>query len=206
MQHKSSKRIYDYWNDVRDGRFAPNRFEIEPVMISDLLPDVFILERGDSSSYRFRLAGTRLCEALGHELRGRNLLDYWNAEDLEAVRNLLHNVAKDGAGAVMEFTCANGDREQAAFEMIVLPLVHTGQTVSRMLGSVGALNQPYWLGSIESRQLNLTSFDLVWPDRQPTRSIALAEPPSPADPQTRTAPGERPHLRVLEGGLSTRSD
>ena len=206
MQHKSSKRIYDYWNKVRDGRFAPNRFEIEPVMISDLLPDVFILECGNSSTYRFRLAGTRLCEALGHELRGRNLLDYWNADDREAVRNLLHNVAKDGAGAVMEFTCRNGDREYAAFEMVVLPLVHTGQTVSRMLGSVGALKQPYWIGSIELRQLSLTSFDLVWPDRQPAQLIALEEPPVPADRQTQSAQGVRPHLRVLEGGLSTRSD
>ncbi len=206
MQHKSSKRIYDYWNMVRDGRFAPNRFEIEPVMISDLLPDVFILECGDSSTYRFRLAGTRLCEAMGHELRGRNLLDYWNTFDREAVQTLLHNVAKDGAGAIMEFTCSNGDREHAAFEMIVLPLVHSGQTISRMLGSVGALKQPYWLGSIELRQLNLTSFDLIWPDRRPAQPLALAEPRVLSDRKTQSVQRGRPHLRVLEGGLSTRSD
>lgn len=206
MQHKSSKRIYDYWNMVRDGRFAPNRFEIEPVMISDLLPDVFILECGNLSTYRFRLAGTRLCEAMGHELRGRNLLDYWNTFDREAVQTLLHNVAKDGAGAIMEFTCKYGDREPAAFEMIVLPLVHSGQTITRMLGSVGALKQPYWLGSIELRQLNLTSFDLIWPDTRPAQPLALAEPSILADRPTPSVQRGRPHLRVLEGGLSTRSD
>jgi len=206
MQHKSSKQIYDYWNMVRDGRFAPNRFEIEPVMISHLLPDVFILECADQSTYRFRLAGTRLCEALGHELRGRNLLDYWNADDREAVQNLLHNVAKDGAGAVMEFTCRNGDRELAAFEMLVLPLVHTAQKVTRMLGSVGALKEPYWLGSIELVELGLTTFDLIWPDMQPTQPLAPVEPALPAGRQTQSVQGARPRLRVFEGGLSTRSD
>lgn len=206
MQHNSSKKIYDYWDRVRDGRFAPSRFEIEPVMISDLLPDVFILECADSSSYRFRLAGTRLCEILGHELRSRNLLDYWNVDDRQAVQNLLHNVTKDGAGAIVEFSCQNGDREQAAFEMILLPLVHNGQTVTRMLGSVGALEHPYWLGSIELQRLNLTSFDLIWPDMRPTQPLALVEQPVAAEQQTQTMRDGRPRLRVLEGGLSTSSD
>ena len=106
----------------------------------------------------------------------------------------------------MDFTCGNGDREQASFEMIVLPLVHTGQKVSRMLGSVGAHNRPYWLGSIELGRLKLASFDLVWPGRQPAQPIALVEPSAPAERPTPSTPGERPNLRVLEGGLSTRSD
>lgn len=206
MQHNSSKQIYSYWNKVRDGRIAPNRFEIEPVMISDLLPDVFILEFGNSSIYRFRLAGTRLCENLGHELRGRNLLDYWNLNDREAVQNLLHNVEKDGAGAILEFTCKYGDREDATFEMTILPLVHNGQTVTRMLGSVGALYHPYWLGSIELHKLDLTSFDLIWPDRKPAQPLALVEPHVPADQQTRPIRDGRPKLRVLEGGLSASPD
>jgi len=206
MQHNSSKKIYEYWNEVRDGRIAPNRLEIEPAKIADVLLDVFILECHDISTYRFRLAGTRLCTALGHELRGRNLLDYWSGDDREAVQNLLHNVAKDGAGAVMEFTCSNGDRERAVFEMIVLPLVHNGRTVNRILGSVGALNLPYWLGSVELSQLHLTSFDLLWPNIQPAQPVALVETAVQADPNTPTVTDGRRRFHVVEGGLSTRSD
>ena len=206
MQHKSSEKLYDYWNEVRDGGFAPDRFEIEPVKIADILPDVFILECHDSSTYHFRLAGTRLCSALGHELRGYNMLDYWAGDDREAVQSLLHNVVKDGAGAVMELSCGNGDRERAVFEMILLPLVHRGRTVNRILGCAGALNLPYWLGSIELTELHLTSFELIWPAMTPTQQPSVM-PEEPAVLAYRNTPASvvmdrRKRFHVVEGGLS----
>jgi hypothetical protein len=206
MQHKSSNQLLRYWDTVRNGRFAPNRFEIEPSQISDILADVFILECGDVSIYRFRLAGTRVCTSLGHELHNRNLLDYFSGDDREAVQNLLHNVIKDGAGAVMEFECTNGDRERAVFEMLVLPLMHTEQKVTRIIGSMAALTQPYWLGTIELHQLKLMSFDLIWPNGVVTPIVPL-EPPVLLKPtQTRSADSARRGFRVLEGGLSNRND
>ena len=45
MQQKTTKVLYNYWNDVRDGRLAPRRFDIEPARISEVLPDTFMLER-----------------------------------------------------------------------------------------------------------------------------------------------------------------
>jgi hypothetical protein len=207
MKHKSSNELFEYWNKVRNGRFAPNRFDIEPVKLADILPDVFILECPDISTYRFRLAGTRICSTLGHEMRGKNLLDYWNGDDREAVHNLLHNVASDGAGALLEFECSNGDRERAVFEMLVLPLVHTGERVNRMLGSVGTLTRPYWTGTLELHHLKLISFDLIWPDTRPTMHEVLAEPPAVLTEalSSRTSDPRR-RFRVLEGGLSRRPD
>lgn len=207
MQHKSSNQLLKYWDTVRNGRFAPNRFEIEPAQISSILPDVFILECADVSTYRFRLAGTRVCTSLGHELRNCNLLDYFSGDDKQAVQNLLHNVVKDGAGAVMEFECTNGDRERAVFEMLVLPLLHSDQRVSRILGSISALIHPYWMGTIELRQLKLMSFDLIWPTGVVTAAEIRDEPPALLDTTpTRVVGDARRRFRVLEGGLSNRND
>lgn len=207
MQHKSSNQLLNYWDTVRNGRFAPNRFEIEPARISAILPDVFILECVDVSTYRFRLAGTRICTSLGHELRNGNLLDYFSGDDTQAVQNLLHNVVKDGAGAVMEFECANGDRERAVFEMLVLPLLHSDQKVSRILGSIAPLTHPYWLGTIELRQLKLMSFDLIWPNGLVTATEIPEEPPVLRDTTPAKIVGDgRRRFRVLEGGLSNRNN
>jgi hypothetical protein len=206
MKHKSNNQLFEHWNSLRDGRFAPNRFEIEPVTLAEILADVFILECPDISTYRFRLAGTRICTLLGHEMRGNNLLDYWTGDDREAVHNLLHNVASDGAGALIEFECTNEDRESAVFEMLVLPLVHTGETVNRMLGSIGALTQPYWTGTVEIRQMKLMSFNLIWPDMRPSLPPVHAQPPVFAETQSQIAGDARRRFRVLEGGLSRRTD
>ncbi len=206
MKHKSNNQLFEHWNSLRDGRFAPNRFEIEPVTLAEILADVFILECPDISTYRFRLAGTRICTLLGHEMRGNNLLDYWTGDDREAVHNLLHNVANDGAGALIEFECTNADRERAVFEMLVLPLVHTGESVNRMLGSIGALTRPYWTGTLDIRHLKLMSFNLIWPDKRPSLPPVHEQPAVLADTQTQIAGDPRQRFRVLEGGLSRRTD
>mgnify|MGYP002386686614 CR=1 FL=1 len=74
MKHKTSQSLYGYWNEVRRGRLAPRRFDIEPSRISQILPATFILERVESERYLFRLAGTRLCEIFAREFRGTNFV------------------------------------------------------------------------------------------------------------------------------------
>ncbi|MEO1694679.1 MAG: PAS domain-containing protein, partial [Pseudomonadota bacterium] len=47
MKHSTSHSLYAYWNEVRDGRPAPRRFEIEPSRIAHILSETLILERVD---------------------------------------------------------------------------------------------------------------------------------------------------------------
>lgn len=207
MQHPSSQQLFKYWDTVRSGRFAPNRFEIEPSGIPGILPDVFVVECPDTETCRFRLAGTRICASLGHELRGTNLLDYWSIEDREAVRNLLYNVAQDGAGATIVCRSANAQGDRVTFELLVLPLVHNSATVNRMLGSICALSDPYWLGTAQLRHLELVTFNLIWPDLRPNIPAAPQDaPPALADTAVEFTGDTRRRFRVVDGGLSQRPD
>src|SRR4051794_24073887 len=81
MKQKTLHTLYGYWNEVRAGRLAPQRLEIEPSRIAGILSDTFMLERIDAATYQFRLAGTRLCELFGSELRGKSFLDGWSELD-----------------------------------------------------------------------------------------------------------------------------
>ena len=85
----SLQTLYGYWNEVRAGRLAPQRLEIEPSSIAGILSETFMLERIDAAAYQFRLAGTRLCELFGSELRGKNFLDGWSDEDRRVARMAL---------------------------------------------------------------------------------------------------------------------
>ena len=76
MQQPTSRQLYAYWDHVRNGRVAPRRFEIEPSMIAAMLPETFIVEGTGALGYRFRLAGTRICEQFGREVRGADLLAF----------------------------------------------------------------------------------------------------------------------------------
>lgn len=202
MRQKTSQLLFQYWDQIRGGRFAPQRFEIEPAKIASLLPETFIAEYIGPSRYRFRLAGTRLCEQFGRELRGENLLRPWSASDREALDTLLFTIVNDGGIGVLEFEAVSSDGRIAHFELLVLPLIHIGMSINRLLGSISAIEPPQWLGSLQLTGQRITSIDLVWPDGRPH---FLADPTHLADtvmPDAPTAVEARRRFRVLDGGLA----
>jgi len=62
--------IRSYWERLRAGRVAPYRSELDPRQFDAVLENVFILEQLNPQQLRVRLAGLRLCELMGLEVRG----------------------------------------------------------------------------------------------------------------------------------------
>lgn len=211
MQQGTSKQLYNYWNSTRVQRLAPQRSEIEPARITALLPEMFILECSEQVDSRVRLAGTRICEFLGRELRGTDLLDLWQPADRDALTNLLHNVRNDGAVAITSFVAHCDERRQAEFEMTFMPLIHMGTTINRILGNITAIQAPFWLGTTALEYFELKTVNLIWPDGTPqfiNNGIEKPEKPMfrPNPTPARPASGDRPKLVVYEGGLSNKTD
>ena len=209
MKHKTSKALYAYWNDVRADRMAPNRFEIDPSRISAILPYTFILERIDPETFRFRLAGTRMCDIFGCELRGTNFLDGWPARDRLPLARKFSVLTTQGAGLRMHMKLATVSEADVECEMLLLPLLHTRGMIDRILGSFAPLATPSWLGDTPATAKHLLANELVWPARDPR--FDLARTPAPAEPEmfrardARIVRSERRQFRVFDGGL-TRSD
>jgi hypothetical protein len=77
MKHASSMQVFDYWNERRGDRMAPERGDIEPGQIRRALGDTFILGQDSQGKHRFRLAGTRTCALFGNELKGADFTTLW---------------------------------------------------------------------------------------------------------------------------------
>jgi hypothetical protein len=167
MQQPTSLQLYAYWDRVRNGRFAPRRFEVEPAKIAALLPETFIAEGAGLLGFRFRLAGTKICEQFGRELRGADLLSLWQDSDRDAVASLLRTVLSDGAVGHGSFTAYTRTERHADFEFVLLPLIHTGDAINRILGTITAIEPPFWLGSEPLVRQEITALNLHWPDGSP---------------------------------------
>lgn len=204
MKTDPLQKLLEYWNEVRAGRIAPRRLEIEPTAIAPILAETFMLERAELDAYPYRLAGTRLCEAFGMELRGRNFLDGWNVADRAT---LVHNLRSLSAhGAVLRISCvASADvRHALEMESILLPLLHSGDEISRIIGATGVRGEPHWLGRERLVNLRLTDCSVIWPDGRPHGLASRPAEKAPAPVRdlgpVQVVRQERRVFRVLQGG------
>src|SRR5262249_31575908 len=137
MKHASVRKLFDYWNERRGARAAPERGDIEPGAIRRVLADTFILAVDPLAGHPFRIAGTRACAAFGRELRGEPFLNLWSASSRAPIRDLLTVVTQESIGAVAGVRGENDAGGALDFELLLLPLRHQGRTDVRLLGALG---------------------------------------------------------------------
>ena len=209
FQHGATRSLFAYWDTVRAGRRAPRRLEIQPAQLGGLLLDTFILERTDRSTFLFRLAGTRVSHWLGADLRTRNFLSCWGEADRAMLERHLSAISElgrvglfTGEGYLSDGVAPAGSRAAAApFELIVLPLMHTGHAIDRLLCLLVPLDDTAADAQHPRHGLKLLAAEEIWPEgvsRDP-----FAEPPPALHPNVRMArivrQGRR-QFRVYQGG------
>jgi hypothetical protein len=205
MRHEGTIGLFQYWNRLRDGRPAPKRTEIEPADIKTLLADTFILEKDARGEAVFRLAGTRLCAIFGRELKGFAFTSLWTQKDQRVAARLIHGTLHQHSVIVFDVEGISRGGRRNSFEMLALPL-EGGVDNPRALGSLMAIDKPFWLGADPIVECRVEALRVVDPELDPLfLRNRPAMPVPPLSPQQAMF-GDRSfgrrirHLVVLEGG------
>jgi len=164
MKHKSTRAVYAYWNEQRRQRPAPERADIDPVMIRHALGDTIMLSADFVDQLRFRLAGTRVCALFCREIKGESFTGLWGAASRSSIEELLTVVTEETIGAVAGLTGRAADGDETDLELLLLPLAHSGLARTRALGVLTPLVPPYWLGEKPVTELELRTFRHVGAD------------------------------------------
>jgi hypothetical protein len=185
MKHPSIRELFDYWNERRGLRPAPDRADIEPVAIRRVLADTFILAVAPRAGHPFRVAGTRVCALFGRELKGSPFLGLWSAGSRPEVRDLLAVVAGESAAVVA------GAAAEPPLEMILLPL-GAPEREPRILGALVPREPPARFGGLGGLTLG------------PYRYVGAAQVADPPRRHHAAMPRGRFHrgLVVYDGGRS----
>lgn len=194
MRHPSIRQLYDYWNERRGRRAAPDRADIEPGAIRSVLADTFILSFDEKAGHPFRIAGTRVCAAFGRELKNESFLDLWTADSRRQVRDLVNVVANETVGVVASARGTSTAGTNHDVEVLVLPLSHRGRNNARGLGALAPRDAEYWLGACTLGDLALGTLRYLGPDVAP--AVKPAPPIVPARPEGRIRHG----FIVYDGG------
>jgi hypothetical protein len=203
LRHDSSRLLFNYWNTIRKGRRAPDRSEIEPSDVRQILGDTFILEVSmQLKTISYRLAGTRLCAAHGRELKGLGYLALWREEDNYEIARSVNLVYSEYKPVVLAYAAMSAGERFVEYECIMLPLLPAADGNARVLGAATPKRAPYWLGSDPLLTNHLRSMrviegkDLAPAPDKPAEIVPI----SAVNPKV---PRRMGHLTVFDGGLNS---
>jgi hypothetical protein len=147
MKHPASRALFGYWERQRGERTAPERTDIEPGAIRQVLSDVFILSLNGEAGHPFRLAGTRVCAMFGRELKTEPFIALWAAESRQTVIDLMAILANEHVGTVASVNATNSSGETLDLELLLLPLSSSRRDLARTIGVLAPLQIPPWFGA-----------------------------------------------------------
>ncbi len=190
MKHENAKGLYAYWTELRQGRAAPYRSELDPRAISSLLETTFILEHTPDATPRFRLAGTKLCDQFGMELRGMSALAFWTGENRTRMRDLLRKVVETPCVGHVICTVETRGGYLYEAEFLYLPLRSDLGEMTRILGCA------HYMGGVDARAASRAPVH-HWIDRIEALPIVTDEEAEAGGPRVfeETPTRIRPHLQ-----------
>jgi hypothetical protein len=200
MKTSANRDLFEYWNQRRGHRMAPERGDIEPEAIRHVLGDCFFLAADGTGSFPFRLAGTRLCALFGRELKSDSFFNLWDKPDQTTLRKLMNVVVEEKVGVVAQAIGHTTDGAPLAInlELLLLPLLQRGPLDARVLGAFVPLTVPFWLGARFVGPLELGVLRHIGPavDQEPAPRLLAAAPVAPARPGGQV----RRNFVVYDGG------
>jgi hypothetical protein len=136
MKHPSNREFFAYWDEKRGSARAPERSEIEPGAVRELLGDIFVLSYDSAAGYPFRVAGTRLCALLGCDLKDRSFSVMFAPDARREIEDIIAVVAEEMLAAVAGITATSEDGSPAHLELLLLPFnarAHTPLSLTGLL-------------------------------------------------------------------------
>src|ERR1700679_1930939 len=121
MKHPSNRAFFAYWDDKRGGARAPDRSEIEPGAVRELLGDIFVLSYDAAAGYPFRVAGTRVCALLGCDLKDNSFSALFVPSGRREIEEIITIVSEEMLAAVAAITATSEDGSAAHLELLLLP-------------------------------------------------------------------------------------
>jgi hypothetical protein len=136
MKHPSNREFFAYWDEKRGSARAPERSEIEPGAVRELLGDIFVLSYDGAAGYPFRVAGTRLCALLGCDLKDRSFSAMFAPDARREIEDIVAVVAEEMLAAVAGITATSEDGSPVQLELLLLPFnarAHTPLSLTGLL-------------------------------------------------------------------------
>ncbi|WP_373504388.1 PAS domain-containing protein [Aestuariivirga sp.] len=190
--HPSSRMLFRFWETMRAERSAPSRSDLDLKHVKQLVPSLFIAEYATRQrSFRWRLAGTAICDLYRRELTGSSLLAGWDAFEADVVRRFMSSTITNRQPAILRFRFQTDMDQVIGAEMAAFPLLASDGVTTHIFGGVFPFRDISNLGYTDIIRMEIGAARLVW-----TENLISADDRS-------MTPAPR-RFQVITGGLDQR--
>ena len=134
----------------RGGERAPDRSDVEPGPVRELLGDIFVLSYDAASGYPFRVAGTRVCALLGCDLKDRSFSALFAPDSRRDIQEIIAVVAEEMLAAVAGISATSQDGSPVHLELLLLPFNTRAHTPISLTGLLAPFSErPSLLGEFK---------------------------------------------------------
>jgi hypothetical protein len=152
MKHPSNRKFFAYWDGKRAHARAPDRSDIDPNAVRELLGDIFVLSYDHEIGFPFRVAGTRVCALLGRDLKDQSFSALFATESRREIEDIITYVAEEMLPAIAGLTATAEDGSRAHLELLLLPFNNRAHAPVSLTGL---------LAPFESELTTLRDFELT---------------------------------------------
>ncbi len=126
-----------YWSALCRNGHLPNRSDVHPRALGDVLSHVFILERIAPGLARFRVAGSELTQLAGMDVRGMPISTFFHTTGRRDIAAALEACFDGPARVEATLTARNVQRgPDVQGQMLLLPLRSDMGRIDRCLGTI----------------------------------------------------------------------
>ena len=168
MKHPSTREFFAYWDEKRGSARAPDRSEIEPGAVRELLGDIFVLSYDAAAGYPFRVAGTRVCALLGCDQKDRSFSALFAPDARREIEDIIAVVSEEMLAAVAGITATAESGSTAHLELLLLPFTPRAHAPLTLTGLLAPFESEHSL----LRDFKLTSYRYL--GQQPQKLVPRA--------------------------------
>jgi hypothetical protein len=186
--HPGSRALFRYWESIRGERAAPSRADIDLKKIREYVPWLYIAEaHGPTHSYRWRLAGGRVCELWRKELTGTPMFAGWERFERETAKRLFDGVTQAMQPCAIRLRLITSVGQPIGTELLGLPVVGRDGTV-HVFGAVMPFRESASLGYDRVSGVEIATARAIWTEPLPGDATL---PPRKSAPSFQVIPGGR---------------
>jgi hypothetical protein len=196
--HPGSRTLFAHWETLRAERAYPTREEFTFAPVKELMPDMILIEKDYlRGSYRFRLAGSRVCELFGRNMTSADALAGWDSFESNVLSTHFELALRDFQPVLVRMRLMTDTGITVAAELLAMPIQVRESNRVQLIGGLFSFREAKLIGHGCIRSRELVSARTIWTEhgsatRRPVVPMSTVRPALPT--------GRQPSLRVVHGG------